>query len=664
MEFEYDLNIVPSSHKQNKDLTILNATYRNFVEPETDKYRNLLTLVYKDPNTGLKYKNEIVDPYYRYFIANPDKRVDYNRLFVNKENVQEFVCKYNDIEKEIAKRLCLKEYYFDNIRNGNRRENRKLHLHPDVFNSDKNIEDFYRAEFARNFINRPCKITKSYLDIEVDSKDKIAGDFPEPGEAPVNSVSFINEETKEVYVFLLKTKSNPQIAEFEEQVKNGSIFSEFEQFIHDTIGSEKISKYDINFKYNFLFYDEEAELNLIADVFAAINYKQPDFLMAWNMGFDIPYLIERIKILGGSPEDIIAHKDFDYKYAQYFVDERNKNEYAERGDYALISSYTVYIDQMIQYASRRKGQNKKSYRLDDIGELETGVKKLDYKHITSSIIDLPYASYKTFVFYNIIDTIVQYCIEKQLGDIDFLFNKALMNNTRYSKVHRQTVYLANRAEKVFEANGYIIGNNANKFAQPPEDKFAGAYVADPSKLKDEFKVIICGNSVFIFENLVNFDYSSLYPNICRQFNIASNTQIGMLIINEKVHDKENIGNLDHWTRGGAFLEDVQSGQWLEICSRWFNLPNYTEMYNKVVEFFTKKAIPTNGFRNVNMSTGLKEEPVKSTGKYFEAIVFEDNRRVVNEKYIPHNLNNEWEELRNHVLEYPNQQFCYEEEKPA
>ena len=63
--------------------------------------------------------------------------------------------------------------------------------------------------------------------------------------------------------------------------------------------------------------------------------------------------------------------------------------------------------------------------------------------------------------------------EAVVEDIDYVFGKALINNTRYSKVHRQTVYLANRGMKNFYEEGFIIGNNSNRFNSKPAEKFPG-----------------------------------------------------------------------------------------------------------------------------------------------------------------------------------------------
>lgn len=641
------------------NITLINTLFRRGVDPVDNKFKEFLTIVYKDCDTGLKYAEEIINPEYEYFLINPDKRVSYNRLFVPRSDVESIIVPYKDLEKDIATRVGLKDFYYENIRNGNKSENKKVHLHPDVFNSDMNIEDHIRLRFSKMYKNEPYSVSKSFFDIETDTISML-GDFPEPGECPINAVTLILQEQQQIFVFLLRNKSNPLIAEFEKSVLDGSLFPELENFVINAVGGPVIAeKYKVNFKYSFLFYDEEDEINLIKDLFNAINVFKPDFALAWNMGFDIPYIIARIQKLGYRPEDIMCSADFKYKTAEYYVDERNKSDFAERGDFALISSYTVFIDQMIQFASRRKGQNKFiSFTLDYIGTIVAGVKKLDYKDITTNISELPYKNYKTFVFYNIMDTIVQYCIERITTDIDYLFSKCNINNTRYSKCHRQTVYLTNRGIKEFFNTdcGYVMGNNTNKYNSRPEEKFPGAFVADPLQLNNHSKMRINGKPINVLENLDDFDYSSLYPSIQRQFNIASNTQIGMLNIINPVHDKENRHKMDKWTRSMAFMEDFQSQMWLEINSRWFGLADYTELYFEVIEFFNTIMNAYNGLTYRNRD-GLIIPMVfdNPNAHYIEPMIFENDRPIVYNAYKEPDYM-KWEAWRNHAIEIPNQQF--------
>lgn len=598
------------SHKDGDNITLLNTIYFKSLEinpsekSTKSKYVDHAILVYKDLDTNLKYKEEIDNPEYIYYTVKDEYKTDYNRLFVSKDELIPHKVKYMDLDYDVAKNSNALDFFFDNIKTGNRYENKIIHTNPNVVGSDMNIEDHLRLHFKMQYQDNPISSpTKSYFDIEVDGINVPNHAVPMDGEAPINAITIILQEQRQVYTLLLRTKANPQIKEFEDSVKDGSIFSDITNFVIEAVGGKEIAeKYKIDFSYNFLFYDEEEEIKLISDLFNIINTYKPDFSMAWNMAYDIPFIIGRIIKLGYSPRDIICHPDFKNKICEYIVDEKMKNEYAERGDYARISSYTVYIDQMIQFASRRKGQSIfKSYSLDSIGEAIAKVRKLDYKDITSDIAELPYKSYKTFVFYNIMDTIVQYCIEFMTNDINYVCSKATANCTRYSKVHRQTRYLTNRGAWEFYKDNFIIGNNANAFNKKPTEKFPGAFVANPAKVNNYSRYKIYGKSVDIFDNDNDFDYSSLYPSIIRQYNIAPNTQIGKIQIIDSCNNIDSLrvynkAHLEKWTKEIAFMEDIQSQNWIEFCYRWFGLSSYRDLYHEIEVIFETILHPSNGLR--------------------------------------------------------------------
>lgn len=579
-------------YKDGDDITIMNTHYLYpKKDEETGKWdKGTLMLIYKDNRNGQKHVEIIDDPDYEFYLAKENTLdMSYNHLFAEAKDVVRVVAPYSSLEKSIAEMVGMKEWFDNNVKNGNRYENKKIHTHPAVFMSDTDIQDHYRFRFDIHFQNEIVPISKSFFDIEVDGKHMM-GDFPEPGECPINAVTLVMQETKQIYVFLLRTKENlEQINRFEQQVKSGEVFfNKLKAFIRETVGGQaKEEKFKLNeFNYNFAFYDEEDEIRLIQDIFAVINTYQPDFTLAWNMAFDVPYIIARIEALGYDPAEIMSHPDFSKKVVRYYIDERNKNEYAERGDFATISSYTTYLDQMIHFASRRKGQAQlPSFKLDDIGNIVAGVRKLDYKHITTDLMELPYLDYETFVMYNIMDPIVQYCIEFMTQDLEYLFAKCINNNTRYQKGHRQTVYLTNRAAKEFFAEGKIIGNNSNRYNSRPENKFPGAFVSDPLKIGNKPKMRICGIPVRLFSLLDDFDFKSLYPSIIMENNIAPNTQVGMIVIPEQVHDQENRMKTATFSRGGAFVEDLVSRNWLEIGRRWFGLPDYAQLFRFVRDYF-------------------------------------------------------------------------------
>lgn len=613
------------------DLTLLNNFYLYpKKDPDTNKWdKGSMTLVYRDNQTGTKYTECIEDPDFQYHIATHP--VEYNMLFIPEAETREVICPFREVEKSIAEETGYKEFYTDNIKNGNRRANKLLHTEiKEVFGSSMNIEDHYRMRFDRLYQNNPFPLSKAYFDIEADVKDA-KGDFVEPGECPINAITIILEKKKVFYTLLLRDPENPQIEAFEKKI-GPAFFQKVKDLVRKQVGGWKNEKrYGLDeYDYQFLFYDKDDEINLITDLFRLINFEQPDFVMAWNMSFDIPYIIARIEALGYRPEDIMCHPDFQVQTAQYFTDVLHQNEFEARGDYATISSYSVFICQMIQFASRRKGQGAfPRFNLDFIGEVIAKVKKLDYSHVCNNITELCWKDYELFVLYNIIDTVVQLCIEKKTGDIDYTFGKSLMNNTRYSKTHRQTIYLVNRAAKEFYSNNderFILCNNHNQGNEKPSQKYPGAFVANPLKLKDDIKTMIGGRKLPILYNLDDYDYKSLYPSIMREFNIAPNTQIGKLYIPEQIWKDENKYHLEHFDRGGKFNEDFQSHNWLIFCHRWFNMANYKDLIKDVYEYYETHA----SFKELRPFTddGLVRGITFSDNKVeYVATIYEDDRML-------------------------------------
>lgn len=572
------------------DLTLLNTVYIPRHRKEDGKWtKPIITLVYKDNTTGEKKHKDIKDPDYEYYIIKDQYVEDYPKLIEKIENVEKVSVPFTNLQKDIAERTDNLDFYYSNKQAGNGSENRRLFTHPAILGADTQIEDHYRLRFADQYTNEIIPITKSYLDIELDNRGDNFNGHIEYGKYPINAVTVCLEHINKSFTFLLRYEDNKSQDEFINNM-TPELFNELKEFVRNQVGGKDgEKKFGLDkMDYQILFYDDE--VSLIVDVFKCINTYQPDFVMAWNMAFDIPYIISRLVALGIDPSEVICHPDFKNKVCDYYIDNRNESMFAERGDYATISSYSVYLDQMIHFASRRKGQSAiASFSLDNIGEITVGIKKLDYRHITQDLSELPFIDYKTFVFYNIMDTIVQKCIEKKTGDIDYIFGKCTQNCTRYHKGHRQTVYLTNRSRKEFKnfGEGYILGNNVNAINPDRETKIPGAFVGDSSLVSDYAKIELNRRPIDIFNILDDFDFKSLYPSIDREFNLAPNTLIGLVEVDDVVNKTNSVfEESSNKSMGGNFLEDLHSHNWLEFCTRWFCLADYKELTDDIKEFFT------------------------------------------------------------------------------
>ena len=608
MDKKYKYVISEEVHKllipgypEGSDITILNTAYigraKNTV---TDKWeKDYLSILFRDNTTGEKKVHIIYEPLHTFYMIDETKKnkPDHNLFFIEKEYVKPITCKHADILRAIAEVTDNMGFYQDNINNRNSSANRRLHAEPNILMSDMDVENYYRFLFGQSYTNNPFKLNKSYLDIEVDGRYALRS-FPEPGECPINAIAFCDEVKNTVYQFLLNDLKNPLLQDFKHKLEDGLIIDELKEFVIDAVGGyKKAVKYDVDkLDYKLVFFDDE--LDLISTMFKIINASVPDFLMIWNMAFDLNYIIARITELGGNPAEIICDRRVPIDFLRFYVDERNRNDYEERGDFVNISSYTVWLDQMIQFASIRKGRGRyPSFKLDDIGKIAAGVKKLDYSYITSDINALPMLDYKVFSFYNVMDVIVQKCIEKASKDCEYVFTKCLVNNTVYPKCHRQSVYLSNRFAKEFYDYGYIIGNNKNRWNEKPSTAFPGAMVGNPLNNDLTNSVHINGRPTLIFMDNVDFDYASLYPSIILENNIALNTQIGRIIIEDPDNPDKAFSLNEHtdmyetdeadvkYVRGGEFVDNLISGNILEFCWRWLGLGDIYSVLDDISEFY-------------------------------------------------------------------------------
>jgi hypothetical protein len=575
------------------DITVLNVIYiKPYKDDEGNWYDDYITIIFKDNVSKEKHHHIIYQPKFTFFKLKKEYgKLDHNLFFIEKDKVDPITCRYKDILKSIAILTGQEEYFYNNIRNGNPKENDKLHTIPDIFASDTDIEDYYRSLFARSYTNNIFKINKAYLDIEVDGSYSLS-EFPEPGEVPINAVAYYNKQNNTVYQFLLNDPKNKNIKQYRASYKNPAQIEKLKEFIISAVGGHKnIKKFGLeDIQYKLIFFDDE--ILLIKNLFDIINITSPDMLMVWNNAFDFNYIINRIKELGENPLNIICDKRIEEKFLKFYIDQKHKNDFEERGDYVKVSSYTVWIDQMINFASRRKGRAKyPSFRLNAIGYDVAKVNKLDYSHITTNLTMLPYLDYEVFSFYNIMDVMVQNCIESITNDCEYIFAKSLANNVRFAKVHRQSIYLSNRFSREFYEDGYIIGNNKNRWNEKPSDKFPGAMVGDPLHNSTKVMVQINGNPTLIADNMVDFDYTALYPSAIRENNIAPNTQIGKINIEEKVSRVEHqdmyssTDEVIKYSRGGEFLEDKISCTSFEFYQKWFWLADVPEMISDMKEFY-------------------------------------------------------------------------------
>lgn len=74
-----------------------------------------------------------------------------------------------------------------------------------------------------------------------------------------------------------------------------------------------------------------------------------------------------------------------------------------------------------------------------------------------------------------------------------------------------------------------------------------------------------------------------------EFNIAPNTQVGRIEIPQPIYENENAYNIpaEKYSRGGEFIENMVTDNFIEFCARWFHLADFEEILHDIDEFYLR-----------------------------------------------------------------------------
>ena len=251
-----------------------------------------------------------------------------------------------------------------------------------------------------------------------------------------------------------------------------------------------------------------------------------DILSGWNSeGYDIPYTINRIiKVLGKNELRRLCLWDQMPTVREY------EAYGSERQTYDLVGR--VHLDYMQLYR-KYNYEERHSYRLDYIGEMEIGERKVAYE---GSLDRLYNHDFEKFLEYNIQDTVLLNKLDKKLQFID-LANTIAHDNTVLLPTTMGAVATTEQAI-INEAHrrGFVVPDRNR--SERGDTQAAGAYVAFPKKGYHEW--------------VGSMDINSLYPSVFRALNMAAETIVGQLrpdYTDEEINNKiklEKASFADAW----------------------------------------------------------------------------------------------------------------------
>ena len=250
---------------------------------------------------------------------------------------------------------------------------------------------------------------------------------------------------------------------------------------------------------NVMLFDKEGDmLNTFLDLI-----EDADILSGWNSeGYDIPYTVNRVSR--------VLSKDDTRRFCLWGQLPK-KREYEKYGKQAVTFDLVgrVHLDSLELYR-KYTYEERHSYRLDAIGEIEVGENKVPYEGTLDQLYN---NDFRKFIEYNIQDTALLDKLDKKLRFID-------LSNTI---AHENTVLLQTTMGAVAVTEQGIINEAHHRGLQVPNrpkrddtenTQAAGAYVAFPKKGLHKW--------------IGSMDLNSLYPSVIRALNMAPETIVGQI----------------------------------------------------------------------------------------------------------------------------------------
>ena len=345
----------------------------------------------------------------------------------------------------------------------------RIHSGHKLFESD--INPVFRC-LEENYLGKDApKLNVAFWDIEVDFDPERGYASPDDAFMPITAIA-VHLQWMDTLVCLAVPPKTLTMEQAEVQVKDFP---------------------------NTILFDNEADmldmfLNLIEDA---------DILSGWNSeGFDMPYTVNRItKVL--SKEDTRRLCLWDQM--------PKKREYEKYGKKAITYDLVgrVHLDSLELYR-KYTYEERHTYRLDAIGEMEVGESKTVYEGTLDQLYN---NDFRKFIEYNRQDTALLDKLDKKLKFID-LANTVAHENTVLLQTTMGAVAVTEQAI-VNEAHhrGMIVPSRPKR-DEDAVNQAAGAYVAYPKKGLHDY--------------IGSMDINSLYPSVIRALNMGPETIVGQL----------------------------------------------------------------------------------------------------------------------------------------
>lgn len=253
----------------------------------------------------------------------------------------------------------------------------------------------------------------------------------------------------------------------------------------------------------------DSERQLLAKFIVFFKENTPHIISGWNTEFfDIPYTLGRIeKVLGSK----FIHKMSPFGIANQITVSPNEDE--------TIISWEIAGVACIDYLAGYKKftfKRRPNYRLDYIGQVEVGAKKIPFTH--KSYLDFAEQDPQLYIDYNIRDVDIVRRLDDRVAILSLILSVAYYAHIGFEDVFSPLKTWDAVIHMNLHNNGIICPENKSAVKTP----FCGAYVKQPITA--------------LYKWVKSFDLTSLYPHIIMGWNISPDTMMGQYDLPRMIND--------------------------------------------------------------------------------------------------------------------------------
>ena len=276
----------------------------------------------------------------------------------------------------------------------------------------------------------------------------------------------------------------------------------------------------------------------------------PDIVTGWNVDFfDIPYLMNRIKLLFGE-DKIKCFSPWGNVTSQEKLIMGRKNQMYDIMGVSILDYLELY--RKFTYT------NQENYRLDHIAFVELGERKDENPHETFK--DWYTKDYQSFIDYNISDVELVDKLENKLKLIELITTMAYDFKVNYTDMLGTVKYWDNLIYNYLRQKNIVI---PQKTKHEKSYRYEGAYVKEPQ--------------IGLHKWVLSFDLNSLYPHLIMQYNISPETLLKNKKVDgvnvdkflEKEFDTSFLNNQTITPNGAVYRTDVK-GFLPELMEKIYN----------------------------------------------------------------------------------------------